>query len=571
MDNIDLLRNIVENNPRHFIAIIKSKKNAALLQWIDSETPKNIETLISKIYYLLNSDKQQSLVCKNGKTRHVLHISDDDWLFCGKVGVCECFQNYRKEKNKQTCLEKYGSENPNQVKEFKDKIKQTNNERYGTDYGFQANIVKDKIKESCLEKYGVENVSQSANIKDKKKARALKNYGVEHPAQSDLIKEKTKNSNFEKYGVEYPTQLDSVKSQIQKTTLERYGVESHYQVHINTDVYDIWIDPAKFALYLKSNDIRKMCSTFNTTISTIRYKSKNYGCYELYLKQIHSSSSTYEEEISKFLDENEISYLRNKRTIISPQEIDIYIPDHNLAIEFNGIYWHSEVSGEKSKNYHKLKTEKCNEKGIQLLHIFEDEWIQNKDIVKSIILHKCGITNERHYARKLQIQEVKNKDTAFFLNENHIQGFTKASVNLVLIDKTNDIKAAMTFSKSRYDKSDSWEIVRYATKGSVVGGASKLLNHFIKKYKPSRIVSYCDLRYGNGIMYEKLGFALDSITNPGYFYTDYNERYNRIQFQKHKLAKEGYDPNKTEWQIMQERGYDRIWDCGHKKYVLNIT
>jgi hypothetical protein len=127
----------------------------------------------------------------------------------------------------------------------------------------------------------------------------------------------------------------------------------------------------------------------------------------------------------------------------------------------------------------------------------------------------------------------------------------------------------MTFGKSRYNKSDDWELIRYCSTHKVVGGASKMMKYFLEKYRPTKLISYSDNRYFTGKVYEEMGFSRVAETI-GYYYTDYHKRYNRLQFQKHKLVQEGYDKSLTEWEIMQQKKYDRIWDCGQITWIKNF-
>ena len=135
----------------------------------------------------------------------------------------------------------------------------------------------------------------------------------------------------------------------------------------------------------------------------------------------------------------------------------------------------------------------------------------------------------------------------------------------------------MTFGNLRKNlgsntKNDTYELLRFCNKlnTTVIGGASKLLSHFIKIHKPIEIISYCDLRWSNGNLYEELGFTLDHISKPNYFYVKTNIRENRFKYRKDVLVKNGYDRNKTEHTIMLERGYYRLYDCGCSVYKLTF-
>jgi hypothetical protein len=289
------------------------------------------------------------------------------------------------------------------------------------------------------------------------------------------------------------------------------------------------------------------------------------------------SISSHEVEICKFITDHNILYKQASRSMLSGKELDIYIPSHNIAIEFDGIYWHSEGMG-KNRSYHLNKTKECSTKNIQLLHIFENEWVHHikREIWKSIILNKLGICSRKIFARKCTINEVDNKTASQFLLNNHLQGHTPSSMNIGLYYE-NELVSLMTFGKSRYNKSYQYELIRFCNRLNivVVGGASKIFKYFIRNYNPESVISYADMRYSNGIVYEKLGFNKLKSSTPNYFYFKKNEALklmSRVQFQKHKLKDklETFDPELTEYQNMLNNGYDRIWDCGNKVYYMTM-
>jgi hypothetical protein len=279
-----------------------------------------------------------------------------------------------------------------------------------------------------------------------------------------------------------------------------------------------------------------------------------------------------EGEIKEFLIGLGLEVETNNKTILKGKELDIFISSHKLAIEYNGLYWHSEKY--RSNDYHLNKTELCEEKGIQLIHIFEDEWLHKTDIVKSRIRNILGFNNIRIYARKCEVREVNTKDKTKFLNKNHIQGAVGSKVNLGLY-YNGELVGLMTFGGLRgslgsKDNKNSWELLRFCNRlnTNVVGGASKLLNYFNKVYEPREVISYADRRWSMGNMYEKLGFEFIHNSKPNYWYIDRLNRLHRYNFRKDVLIKEGFDKNKSEHEIMLERSMYRIYDCGNKKYKI---
>ena len=289
----------------------------------------------------------------------------------------------------------------------------------------------------------------------------------------------------------------------------------------------------------------------------------------------NNGTSKIEKDINNFLTNLGVNTKTNDRGILNGQELDIFIPSHNLAIEYNGLYWHSEQY--VKSNHHLNKTELCEKQNIQLIHIFEDEWLHKQDIVKSRIKNILGLTENKIYARKCVIKEVTSKDTKNFLNYNHIQGNVNSSIRIGLY-YDGELVSLMTLGKGRVALGsnvidNSYELLRFCNKldTSVIGGADKLLKHFIKSYQPKEIISYADRRWSNGNLYEKLGFNFIHNSKPNYFYILDKKRKYRFGFRKDILVKQGFQENKSEHEIMLERNIYRIYDCGNKKYVLKIS
>ena len=267
-----------------------------------------------------------------------------------------------------------------------------------------------------------------------------------------------------------------------------------------------------------------------------------------------------------------LEYENNNRSILNGKEIDIYIPSLKLGIEYNGIRWHSEKFG-KDKNYHIDKLNKCNEQGINLIQIFEDEWINKNDIVVSKLKHILNIdTNKRKiFARKCNVIEVSKDEAKDFLDKNHIEGYARASVYLGLFYE-NKLIALMSFKK---EKDGCWCLIRFATdiNYNCVGAGVKLFNYFIKNYEFKEIKSFADRRWiTNTIdnLYTKLGFEFVGFTKPDYryFINGEIERYDKIGFRKKVLhEKYGLPITMSENEMFNELGVYKIWDCGFAKYV----
>jgi len=279
-------------------------------------------------------------------------------------------------------------------------------------------------------------------------------------------------------------------------------------------------------------------------------------------------SSQYELEIINFIKEKlpNINIIQCYR--LDNKEIDIYLPDYNLGIEFNGLYWHSHIYKENS--YHKVKSDFFEKNNIQIFHIWEDQWLNKKNIIKSMIYNKLNLNTERIYARKCIIKEVDyNTKNNFFIN-NHIQGDCPSKTNIGLFFN-DELVSCMSFGKERFKKqSESHELLRFCNKLNinVIGGASRLFKHFLKNYSPKNIITFADRRFSQGNLYNVLGFKFIEYTSPNYIYWKNFQIFNRIYFQKHKLKDklEIFDKDKSEYENMVINGYNRVWDCGNYKF-----
>lgn len=265
----------------------------------------------------------------------------------------------------------------------------------------------------------------------------------------------------------------------------------------------------------------------------------------------------------------------NNRSVLGGHEIDILINEKEIGIEYNGLFYHSESRG-KHKTYHLDKTKLAESKGVKLIHIFEDEWLYKQDIVKDRLRTILGVKIDKIFARKCVIREIDSVEKDLFLNNIHIQGTDKSSVRLGAF-YNDELVGVMTFSKLRKvlgskNESDSeYELLRFANK-SVIGLVSKFLKHFITNYNPTKVISYADRRWSpiaDNCVYKKVGFKYIGETKPNYWYSKNSKtREYRYNYRKDILVSKGYDANKTEFEIMNELGYERIWDCGSFKFEL---
>lgn len=560
--------------------IINNNKNYVNLKnSIISETNYLDEnsTISERIYHIVN-DLHEIPKCENCKESHAKfrNFKAGYSKFCSIK--CSAIKN--REQTRQTNIETYR----NRKEEIQEKIKKTNLERYGVEDPNRLDEVKNKIKSTNLERYGTEYTHQNPEILEKVKQSNREKYGVDWSFQSEEVKQKIKNSNLERYGVEYPNQNPEMFHRVKQSLIEKYGVDNPTYLVTNRQVEDRKED-FKSYLYKVINCMGfELLDEYRNNIEDYRWKCtkceniftenwrnmcRGYSCPYCFPRNVKSRQ---EQDLVDFIDSLGIEIIENTRKIISPYELDIYIPSKNIAIEYNGLYWHSEEAGTKP-NYHLNKTNLCKDKGIQLIHIFEDEWFFKQDIVVNRlknILGSLDYTN-KIYARQCKIREIDPKSKNQFLDNFHLQGRDSSNIKLGAF-YNNELVAVMTFSKGNiskgYKKTDSddgiWELNRFCTDYNyrIPGIASKLLTYFENNYYWTNIFSYADKRWSVGNLYFKLGFTYENDTNINYWYI---KNYKRIH--RFNLRKRPDEPsNVSEYVLRLQEGYLRIWDCGNMKF-----
>lgn len=329
------------------------------------------------------------------------------------------------------------------------------------------------------------------------------------------------------------------------------------------------------AKFMLNNDIANppVCIENNCENRSIFSKEAYNYLYHCNVHLYNYTSSIGEKEILDFITYNYKKDVFSNYREFDNQELDIYIPDLKLGIEFNGLYWHNEYFKDKYAHINKFKFFK--DKNIQLITIWEDDWIMKNDIVKSIILNKLRLNKRALNARDCKIKNVEYKAVKSFLDDNHIQGNANASIRLGLF-YNDELVSLMTFGAKRKvlgqkAENNSYEMLRFCNKNytSVRGSASKLFKYFIRNYSPINIVSYANLDISDGKLYNILGFENKGYTDVNYWWAKGSKRNHRSNFMKHKLVKEGADPNKTENEIMREKGYFKIYGNGNLKFIYS--
>lgn len=489
-----------------------------------------------------------------------------------------------KNKAKQTCLDKYGHEYYTQTTEYKQRVQATCLSKYGTNHHLKANEVIDKRTNTVREKYGTDNVFQNSDIKKKSRETLQAKYGVDNVSQSPYIQSKIRQSNIDKFGVEHPMMLKEYKNKAIKTNEERYGRKAFTQQHIE-DIdkwYSFIKNPKEFIANNYSQNPRsiELANDLGVDTSTVDLYLNRFDAYD----SISSIKSIMEYEVVNYLRElrPDIVIVSNSRSVIGGYEIDIYLPEYHIGIECNPTCTHNSSIADpwggppKSYNYHKIKSDRCESKGIFLFHIFGYQWTNRKDVVKSMLANLIQANSTKIYARQCNVEEVTAVESSRFLELNHLQGSTNASIRLGLY-YNHELVSLMTFGKMRStigrdhsDLSNCWELSRFCSKlgYSVTGGASKLFKYFITSNNPVQIRSFSDRAHTQGNLYNLLGFTKIRQSEANYVWVDVKSDigYHRINAQKRNIKKflsdDTIDLNKTEKQIMIEHGYVQVFDSG---------
>jgi len=476
-------------------------------------------------------------------------------FFNNKVICSKCLR-------KKTNLEKYGVENLSQSKTIQDKIKSNSLEKYGTTHFLSSKEVRDKIDSTNEERYGTKNILQSNEIKQKSKETMIKNYGVEYSLQSEDIKKKFNKSMVIKYGTPYAMHSFQIREK------RRTSMQSNIEGKIFSFVH---ITPLfKKEDFIGINKFYKWkCNNCHTTFED----HLDYGhiprCPHCNPKRVKVNRK--KQEVVKWLQlVLNIKNIVIDSDILKPFDLGIYLPDQHIGIEVLSLYWDSESQG-KDSDYQLNKASAATQAGIQLISTFEDEWTMKQKIIKSIIKQKLGLYGNTIQASDCYIIELTNKDGKLFYEKNYIQGHVNTQINYGLMHEREGLVSCLGMSKPRFNQNHQWEVVRFSNRNgiNVMNSFAHLIKNFKEKHSGS-IIAYGDCRYFDSNLYGYNGFQQIGHSEPNYFYTNYIDRNNRLQFQKAKLKRKlkYFDEELTEWQNMQMNGWDRIWDCGSNVFVL---
>lgn len=421
--------------------------------------------------------------------------------------------------------------------------------------GLETRYVSFSFKEYCKNHSNLKCI-EAGKIGGKKKNQWNKNKNKENDLRIKEAAEKVlgennhffgkKHSKESKVKISEAKRLDKVI--VNERILER---QDEFLLVTNIDQYE-----SRQHQYL--NFKCTICN--NTQNKTLQAFERGSLCDYCYRNNISQAQKEIYDWIKN--DLNIIDAELSNRDILSPKEIDIYIPSKKVGIEFHGLYWHSELNNnDKRKHYDKVDLALKN--GIKIIQIFQDEWENKKEIVKSLICNKLGICSNKIFARKCIIKEIKTSDERKFFDENHVSGYTPSKYCFGLYHK-DVLVSCISLRTPRQQKWKNYlEVARYASQKNnlIVGGISKLIKYVLNKYQ-TNILTYADRRVGEGNGYLKAGFKFIGITEPNYWYTDLKNRFDRFKFR----ACDG----KSEKEIAAENKVYKIWGAGNNIYVIDI-
>ena len=568
------------------INFLKSQKRLTMKKILSSELKHEFEIISNNIkslnpheiiYHYVNRLSAHP-TCKCGNNLAWNNDLKSYRKYCSR----KCTALFSVEDKKEKNLKNIGVEWHSQTRDWHDKVKNTSEKLYGKEHFSKTDSFKDSVKRSVKTKYNVDHVMHLSATKEKIKSTNQKRYGVDNPAQNKEIQEKIKSTNQKRYGEFFVLKNKEIQEKIKSTNQKRYGVDNPAQ---NKEVRERIVNtrqknyyPVETLTHLKDANWLQNQNVNGKSIGEIAKElsvspsnlGKIYHKLDLNIVR-HQHSSEENIVYNHFCKDYNIS--RNCRDAIPPKEIDIFFNEYNLGVEINGIYFHSEKFN-KAHNYHINKTLTARKSNINLLHFWDFEVNNKPNLVVNTINSHLGILSNKVDARKTNIKLISKKEKKYFLDCNHLQGNIGSTVDLGLIH-CDKIVAVATFSKNRFSKKADYELLRLCSllNTSVRGGASKLINYFIKNYmkKDEKLISYADRRYSNGNVYKAIGFDFVNYSPPGFFYINKNGTYagTRYQWQKHLLKDklENFDVNLSAHQNMKNHDYEKVWDCGQAVYV----
>jgi rubrerythrin len=563
MNEKEQIEDLIKTKPKHYAKMVKN--NAFLWNWVQTHSSTLDEGVPAQIYSAITGT---SGACPNG-SQYKLKSAIDGWVGCGKAATCKC------------------------VRDATSAAVSTAKSSYTTEEKAATNKKRAKTN---LRKYGVKNVGQSTKAKEN---HALF-YSDNEKVRQQVAKQEA--TMTEKYGVTNAAHLELVVEQKKKTNVERYGVENPMQnkeiaAKSGASRSEVW-DPTEllkrnYKRFLEKCDrlwrIKPLISEadFKGTCDTAYLDWECLECGHTFNRRFHwgrpplcrvcnppevKFESHEEVSLREFLSSvYDGPIVIRDRSIINPYELDMVLPDKGIAIDYGGLYWHSEKACEdrgrpKKWNYHETKMKLAEAAGLRLITIFSDEWLTKRTLVESSLKSILGLDKNKIGARECQVSRISRESAVAFHNLYHLQGAAlRSPINYGLFYES-ELVAAVSFVADK----DGHYLTRYSTSLRVVGGCTKLIKFHTSAENTRHITTFADLRWSQGQMYCAMGFYEVSRVPPTHDYVGnhYSQRYDSRTFPK-SVSSDSHGTN--QWERLRELGYDRIWDCGKIKFRLDVN
>lgn len=419
------------------------------------------------------------------------------------------------------------------------KRRETNIAKYGGPAPQSSPEIRAKTKQTLLDTYNVTNVSLIPGVRERAKQSMIEEYGVPYPMMSPDLRAKSVKTCLDKYGVKYNTQSDVMKQKSEETRLEKYGVRQPSQSH---------------------EILRKMLTTRSNN-----GPSNNAGTF-----------GAAEDEVADFIKTLGITDIKRNYVLSDNRLLDIVAIGKRIAIEYNGLYWHNELSKEpRDSRYHISKMRVANKDGYRLISIFEDEWLFRRPQVENALKSIFGVSVNRIGARECSVKAINISDANTFLEANHIQGAGNNSLFAVGLFHEGALVGVLTLG--RHPRQGHGEIVLnrmcFDFNCTVMGGASRMLKiarDWAKTNGFSKMISWSDNRWFTGSVYEKMGFSLAEELDADFTYVLYRHPTERLSKQSQTKKKTNCPIGLKEHEWAKQRGLARVWDCGKKRWELTL-
>ena len=504
---------LTENKPKHFSKMIQN--NPALMQEISSTVG---DTVPKQVYNYIHGTTG---ICKYGNKQKLKSINDG-YVGCGPAGKCQCAREAVSASVSATKKQFTPAQNA---------------------------AINAKRAATNTRVYGVENIGQTEYARSQ---HALVYQDKDRVAEITL---KIKQTKKEKYNDENYQNVEQIKKTYAERDTGAYLAKRH-----NNPNYITLNDKDKMAELCQQFGPVELAKELEVSASTVYKYLNKFGLREPY--------TSYEEKVlRKIVTDPGHDILTNKRNIVG-KELDVYVPAVNVAIEYNGIYWHNDKVDHITPTYHLEKFTKCKKKGINLITIFSDTWADRKEQIKQTLAVKLGKADKskRIYARKCKVQQVDNSVAHRFVELNSMLDYRESTINYGLYYQ-EQLVAVMSFLQ---EESNQYQLTQYVNGNQVVGGASKLLSHFNTHYNPTKLFTISDNEVTDGKLFETLGFKFVKDIKPDYWYYHCKKdiRYSSKEINLEELRKLGFAEEFTEEEITDEMDLLRVWDCGKKLWAL---